>query len=91
MLLFLGAFLQQFVDPAFPAFPQMLVLAASFLIVAVTTDTLWAVLAARPGEHIAGHRSHRLAGRMAGSILIATGVTLALIRWCGYIDGVGPG
>jgi len=83
MLLFPGAFLQQFVDPALPALPQLLVLAASFLIVAVTMDTLWALLAARLGRHVAGSRSRRVADRMAGSILIGTGALLALMRWSG--------
>jgi len=43
MLLFHGAFLQQFVDPNMPALHQLLVLAGSFLIIAVILDSLWAV------------------------------------------------
>jgi threonine/homoserine/homoserine lactone efflux protein len=86
MLLFHGAFLQQFVDPRMPALPQLLVLAGSFLVIAVILDSVWAVLAARLGRLVAERRSHRLANRLAGSILIVAGATLALMRRTGLIE-----
>ena len=80
MLLFHGAFLQQFVDPGLPALYQLLVLAGSFLIIAVVLDSLWALLAASLGKRLAERRSRRFAGRLAGSILIGAGAVLALMR-----------
>ncbi len=79
-LLFLGAFLPQFVDPTVPALPQLLVLAGSFLIVAAVLDSCWALLAARLGKVLAGSRSRKFADRVSGLVLIGAGTTLALIR-----------
>ena len=79
-LLFLGAFLPQFVDPTIPALPQLLVLSGSFLIVAAVLDSGWALLAARLGKVFTGSRSHKFADRVSGLVLIGAGTTLALIR-----------
>jgi threonine/homoserine/homoserine lactone efflux protein len=86
MLLFHGAFLQQFVDPGKPALYQLLVLAGSFLVIAVILDSLWALLAASLGKLLAERRSRRFAGRIAGSILIGAAAALALMRRSGLIE-----
>jgi threonine/homoserine/homoserine lactone efflux protein len=82
-LLFHGAFLPQFVDPALPALPQLLILAFSFLIVATFLDSCWVLLAARVRKLLATGRSHRLIARLSGSLLIGASATLALIRRSG--------
>ena len=79
-LLFLGAFLPQFVDPTVPALPQLLVLAGSFLIVAAVLDSCWALLAAQLGKVLAKRRSRKFAVRVSGSVSIGAGTVLALIR-----------
>jgi len=86
LLLFHGAFLQQFVDRGMPALHQLLVLAGSFLVVAVILDSLWALLAASLGRLLAERGSRRLAGRIAGSVLIGAGAVLALMRGSGLIE-----
>ncbi len=79
-LLFQTAFLPQFVDPARPHLPQMLLLASSFLLVAGVGDSAWALLAARVGRAFAASGARRLVDRVAGSVLIGAGVLLALVR-----------
>ena len=76
-LLFLGAFLPQFVDPARPAFTQIMVLGLLVMAVAGTSDCVYAVLAGRAREVLTAVRL-RLMSRVSGAILMAGGVWLAL-------------
>jgi homoserine/homoserine lactone efflux protein len=77
-LLFYGAFFPQFVDPARPAGPQVALLSAVFLLLAVTLDSSWALLAGRARPLLARHG--RLRQRITGSLLIGAGLGLALAR-----------
>ena len=77
-LLFYGAFFPQFVDPARPAGPQVALLSAVFLLLAVALDGGWALLAARARPLLARHG--RLRQRITGSLLLGAGLGLALAR-----------
>ncbi|WGF90067.1 LysE family translocator [Marinivivus vitaminiproducens] len=77
-LLFYGAFLPQFITPATDPGPQLALLAVTFLAVAGTIDSLWAILAARARVALARHG--RLRNRLTGSLLIGSGTGLALAR-----------
>jgi threonine/homoserine/homoserine lactone efflux protein len=77
-LLFYGAFLPQFVDRAHAAAPQLAILAATFLALAVIGDGLWAVLAGRLKGLLAGRG--RLRNRLTGAIYLAAGLGLAGAR-----------
>jgi threonine/homoserine/homoserine lactone efflux protein len=79
-LLFHGAFLPQFIDPAFPELQQMLLLAGSFVVIAGLGDSAWAILAARVGQTFASRRAKQLVDRISGSILLGAGVALATVR-----------
>lgn len=79
-LLFLGAFLPQFVDPDLPRLPQLLILAASFLGIAGVLDSVWALAAGRVGTLLESPRSKRLIDRLAGTVLLCAGVALAEAR-----------
>ncbi|MFE1602742.1 LysE family translocator [Methylobacterium sp. ID0610] len=77
-LLFYGAFLPQFLDPRREPLPQLLLLAGTFLAVAVIGDGAWAVLAGRlRGLLGAGSRWR---SRITGGVLIGAGLGLALAR-----------
>ena len=77
-LLFFGAFLPQFVSPMAPLLPQLLLLAASFLVLAILFDGIWAVLAGRFGLALAA--KGRLRKGIEGALLLGAGLGLALAR-----------
>jgi threonine/homoserine/homoserine lactone efflux protein len=76
-LLFLGAFLPQFVDLDRPAFAQIMVLGLIVMAVATLTDILYALAAGRARLLLTAARI-RLLSRVSGAILMAGGVWLAL-------------
>lgn len=76
-LLFLGAFLPQFVDLGRPAFGQILVLGLIVMAVATTTDMFYAIVAGRARQVLTGTRV-RLMNRVAGVVLMLGGLWLAL-------------
>jgi homoserine/homoserine lactone efflux protein len=80
-LLFYGAFFPQFLSAgpgAWSSSAQVTALAATFLLVAVTLDSTWAVLADKTRPVFAGRA--RLRTRLTGGLLIGAGIGLALAR-----------
>lgn len=77
-LLFYGAFLPQFVVPGEAATAQLILLAATFLVIAVVLDSCWALAAhrLRGALGIGG----RTLNRLTGGILITAAAGLALAR-----------
>ena len=75
-LLFLGAFLPQFVDTSRPAFGQIMILGLIVMIVATASDCVYAVLAGQARQVLTAARV-RLMSRISGAILMAGGVWLA--------------
>lgn len=75
-LLFLGAFLPQFVDLTRPAFPQIMVLGLIVMAVATATDSVYAVTAGRARRWFNAARL-RAMNRVAGTVLIGGGIWLA--------------
>ena len=78
-LLFLGAFLPQFVDMSRPAFGQIMVLGLIVMAVATLTDTFYAVIAGQ-ARHLLSAARVRLMNRISGVILMIGGVWLALVK-----------
>jgi homoserine/homoserine lactone efflux protein len=78
-LLFYGAFMPQFVslETGRPGL-QLLVLAATFVVMAACGDSVWALLAGR-FRHVLQMRG-RLRNRITGTLLIGAGLGLALAR-----------
>jgi len=77
-LLFHGAFLPLFISTSAPAGPQLLILAATFLIIAASMDCLWALTASRSRFLLA--RAGRWRNRITGGVLITAAAGLALVR-----------
>lgn len=77
-LFFYGAFLPQFVRPGPDLALQFAVLAASFLLIAITVDSLWAVAAGRARRLLIRHT--RASNRVSGGVLIAAAAALAAAR-----------
>lgn len=76
-LIFFGAFLPQFVDPAFPAWPQVLLLGTIQMTAALITDGAYILVAAYARGALTG-KGAQVLNRAAGVILIATALWLAL-------------
>jgi homoserine/homoserine lactone efflux protein len=79
-LLFFGAFIPQFIDPAAgSAALQAALLGAIFMIVATVFDGAYAILAGRTGQ-LFSRSNVRLIERISGSFLIGGGLWLALSK-----------
>lgn len=78
-LLFLGAFLPQFIDPAKPAFGQIMVLGLIVMAVASVTDGIYAFLAGQT-RHLLTATRLRLLNRISGGLLIGGGLWLATLK-----------
>lgn len=80
VLLFCAAFFPQFVVPASPLLVQMALLGVTFIAIGFACDTTCAVLAGRMRGGLADLRRVRLRHRITGTLLIGTGIGLALAR-----------
>lgn len=76
-LIFLGAFLPQFVDVSQPAFPQVLMLGLFFMLVAGSTDAIYALVAGRARGLLNAARV-RVVSRLSGVLLMLGGLWLAV-------------
>ena len=77
-LLFYGAFFPQFIRLDRPVLPQVALLSAVFLALALLLDGGWAVLAGRARFVLASRG--RLRNRLSGGMLMCAGLGLALAR-----------
>jgi threonine/homoserine/homoserine lactone efflux protein len=77
-LLFLGAFLPQFVNTESDPMGQLFLLAATFLVIAISLDGVWALLGGRVRAVLKLNGRH--INRVSGGLLIGAGMGLALAR-----------
>ena len=78
-LIFLGAFLPQFVTAEGATFPQVVLLGLFFMLIAGSTDSIYAILGGRARGLLSTARV-KLVSRVSGAILMAGGVWLALVK-----------
>jgi threonine/homoserine/homoserine lactone efflux protein len=76
-LIFLGAFLPQFVTDEAATFWQVMALGGFFMLIAGTTDAVYAILGGRARTLLSAARV-KIVSRISGAILMAGGVWLAL-------------
>ena len=79
-ILFYIAFLPQFVDPHLPAGPQLLLMIATMIVMALLTDSGYALLAARARGWFTVPERRRLQSRITGTLLIGVGCALLVAR-----------
>jgi threonine/homoserine/homoserine lactone efflux protein len=79
-IVFFIAFVPQFVSPAQPLLPQFVTLVVTFLILAVFTNGIWALLAGEMRARFRSRRVARAANRLGASFLIGAGALTALAR-----------
>lgn len=78
-LLFFGALIPQFIDPAQPAWIQTVVLGMTFIVIATVLDSTYGLIAGRTGLLMA-KGNLRLVERVGGTCLIGGGIWMALAR-----------
>ncbi|MCA8909922.1 MAG: LysE family translocator [Rhodospirillaceae bacterium] len=78
-LLFFGALIPQFVNPAYTAWPQILLLGLTFTALAAVLDSAYGLAAGRTGLLMA-KRNVRIVERIGGTCLIGGGLWIALAR-----------
>jgi threonine/homoserine/homoserine lactone efflux protein len=79
VLVFFGALIPQFMDMNQPHLPQVAVLGITFMVTAVMTDALYALLAGRARLFFSARRA-RVVSRVSGGFMIGGGIWLALTR-----------
>ena len=79
VLVFFGAFIPQFMDMDKPHFPQVALLGATFMVTAVMSDAIYAILAGRARKFFSKERT-RMMSRISGGFMIGGGIWLALTR-----------
>lgn len=79
-ILFYIAFLPQFLDPRRPAGPQLLLMSVTMIVMALISDSGYALLAARARGWFTTPRRRRLQNRISGTLLIGVGCGLLAVR-----------
>lgn len=77
---FFGAFFPQFLDPAHPMVPQMLILGATLLLIVLPINTAYALLAGALGTRLRSVDWQRRLNRAGGSMLMGAGVMTATLQ-----------
>lgn len=79
-IVFFVAFLPQFVNPAQPALPQFVLLAATFIVLATVIVAGWGILAGSLRARLRRPKALKLVNRLGGSFLIGTGILTVAVR-----------
>lgn len=79
-IIFFVAFLPQFIDPARPALPQMVVLGSIFLVLACLNAAGYALLAGTARSAIRRPSILKAVNRTGGTLLIGAGIVTAALR-----------
>ncbi|MGD1877865.1 MAG: LysE family translocator [Kiloniellaceae bacterium] len=79
-IFFYAAFFPQFVDPQLAVGPQLVAMSIAMVIIATSLDSLYAVLAGRARNLFASARANKVRHGITGTLLLGTGLGLALAR-----------
>jgi len=79
-ILFYAAFFPQFLDTGLPAGPQLALMSLAFIVIGVVFDGSYALLSSRVRPWFLGRRRAAVRNGIAGTLLIGTGLGLALVR-----------
>ncbi len=79
-LIFIAAFLPQFLDPARPLLTQLAIIVPTFLVITFVVTGVWAVAAGHARRFLSSPRARRVMARVSGGLMMTAGVGLALAR-----------
>ena len=79
-LIFIAAFLPQFIDAARPLGLQFTLIVPTFLLITFTVTAVWALIAGKVRGFLQSRRASQSVLRTAGGLMILAGVGLGLVR-----------
>jgi threonine/homoserine/homoserine lactone efflux protein len=79
-LIFIAAFLPQFIDPARPLEIQFALIVPTFLLITFCVTSVWALVAGKASVFMKSQRAVKSVLRTAGGLMIMAGIGLALAR-----------
>jgi len=79
-LIFIAAFLPQFIDAAQPLTIQFIYIVPTFLVITFTVTSVWALMAGKLREFLKSQQALKSVARASGGLMIIAGVGLALAR-----------
>ena len=79
-IFFYAAFFPQFIDPALATGPQLLAMSIAFVVITILFDGTYAILAGRVRRLFVSSRANRVRHGITGTLLLGTGLGLALAR-----------
>ena len=79
-LVFIAAFLPQFIEAARPPGLQFAIIVPTFLVITFTVTSVWALAAGSARDALQGPRVFRSVLRTAGGLMVIAGVGLAMAR-----------
>jgi threonine/homoserine/homoserine lactone efflux protein len=79
-IVFYIAFLPQFVDSELPPGPQLIAMIGTMIVMALLSDSAYALLAGRARSWFSAPGRRRLQSRITGTLLIGVGCGLLLVR-----------
>jgi len=79
-LIFIAAFLPQFIDAARPPGLQFAIIVPTFLFITFTVTSMWALAAGNARKLLQGPKALKSVFRTAGGMMIIAGVGLAMAR-----------
>lgn len=79
-LIFIAAFLPQFIDASRPVGIQLSFIIPTFLIITFTVTAIWALAAGKASGFLKSKRAVKFALRTTGGLMVASGIGLALSR-----------
>lgn len=79
-LIFIAAFLPQFIDATRPLGMQLMLIVPTFLVITFVVTSIWALVAGKARGFLRGQQAFQSVLRGAGGLMIIAGVGLALAR-----------
>ncbi len=79
-LIFIAAFLPQFINTANPIGLQFAIIVPTFLVITFTVTSVWALVAGKASKFLRSHRAIQTVSRTSGGLMVAAGVGLAAAR-----------
>lgn len=79
-LIFIAAFLPQFINTANPIGLQLVIIVPTFLVITFIVTSVWALVAGKASKFLRSHRALQLVSRTSGGLMVAAGVGLAAAR-----------